>query len=76
MEDQKTTKQGKKPSGVPMETSTPIGHEELGANWVSEEKGSQSPPDKLQPKKKTQEHKPLEPEQPLNPKRNVNSRPD
>ena len=74
--EQKTTKQGKSPSGTPMETSTPTGHEELGANWVAEQKKTDTQPDKLQPKRETHERKQLEPEQPLNPKRSKKSRPD
>jgi hypothetical protein len=74
MKETKTTKRGKSPGGVPIESSTPIGHEELEAGWVSEQRESDTPPEKLQPKRGTHEHKPLEPEQPLNPKRNLNSR--
>jgi hypothetical protein len=76
MSQSNTTKKGKKPGGVSINTSTPTGHEEMGANWVAQEQQTGTPPDKLQPKKKTQEHKPQEPNQKLNPKRNLNSRPD
>ena len=75
MKEEKTTKKGKKTGGVPLETSTPTGHEEMGANWNAEQQQTAKPPEKLQPKRKTQEHKPLEPHQKLNPKRSVNSRP-
>jgi hypothetical protein len=76
MSEQKTTKKGKKAGGVSIESSTPIGQEEVQANWNAEQQQTSEPPDKLQPKRKTQDHKPLEPNQKLNPKRSINSRPD
>ncbi len=69
MNNQKTTKQGKSPSGTPIETSTPAGHEELEANWIAEKENTDTPPEQHTTKRKTQDRKPLEPEQPLNPKR-------
>ena len=69
MNDEQTSKKGKKTGGVRIETSTPTGHEEIGANWASQQAHSDTPPDKLQKKKETRE-RPLQPEQPLNPKRN------
>ena len=76
MKHKDTTKKDKKPSDTAIETSTPLGHEELEANWIAEQKNTDTPPDKLQPKRDTHERKELKEEQPLNPKRVGNSRPD
>ncbi len=70
MKHEKTTKTDKSPGGTAIETSTPTGHEELEANWISEQRHSTTPPEKVETKRATQDRKNLEPAQPLNPKRN------
>jgi hypothetical protein len=76
MKKDTTTKTGRKAHGIRIETSTPIGHEEMEAEHLAEDRGTGKTPEKLQPKRTTQDRKPLEPVQKLNPKRNQNSRPD
>ena len=64
----KTTKKGKRAMGIPIESVSPTGHEELIARHFEEQVGEDAATP-LTPERCTHEHKPLQPDQKLNPKR-------
>lgn len=75
MNKNETTKVDREMGGVPLETASPIGQEELEQQVAREEMETRTPPKPLRADDQ-KEKKPLEPDQPLNPKRTQNSRPD
>jgi hypothetical protein len=77
MNNDQTTKVQRESKHEPLESSSPIGHEEIEQQIAVESINDGAAVEPVKPSAaERQKRKKPEPEQPLNPKRQVNSRPD